>query len=206
MQEASSHGNQAQLSAPVLRRQSSLGQEEAPAWTGRRLAMAALVTLAGGSIAGLLGIGGGMVMGEPLDMLLLVHGRLSRTPTEANLNRIRKKGALRMTQYCFCLNHALRTACRPRHWARLALAGRWWRCCHGQTLLLLVHFVCSSIQWRQLHNSLLCRVPCTEGGVCRIDMHHTYRTDLPAAHTMSLCIDSVSRGGVVTCTLLCFHH
>ena len=66
MQEASASGNQAQLSAPVLRRQSSLGQEEAPAWTGRRLAIAASVTLAGGSIAGLLGIGGGMVMGACL--------------------------------------------------------------------------------------------------------------------------------------------
>ena len=77
MQEASSNGNQAQLSAPVLRRQSSLGQEEAPAWTGRRLAIAASVTLAGGSIAGLLGIGGGMVMGEPLGALVLVPGHLS---------------------------------------------------------------------------------------------------------------------------------
>ena len=75
MQEASSNGSQAQLSAPVLRRQSSLGQEEAPAWTGRRLAMAASVTLAGGSIAGLLGIGGGMVMGEPMGVLALAGAR-----------------------------------------------------------------------------------------------------------------------------------
>ena len=81
VQEASSNGTQAQLSAPVLRRQSSLGQEDAPAWTGRRLAMAASVTLAGGSIAGLLGIGGGMVMGEPLGVLLPVHGPLSWSST-----------------------------------------------------------------------------------------------------------------------------
>lgn len=77
VQEASSNGNQVQLSAPVLRRQSSVGQDEAPAWTGRRLAMAACVTLAGGSIAGLLGIGGGMVMGEHLGVPLLVHGHPS---------------------------------------------------------------------------------------------------------------------------------
>lgn len=103
-----------------------------------------------------------------------------------------------------CLKHAPCTAYRPQQWAPLALASS------GADVVMGESYCWCSILWRQLHNSTrwadsqaLWAAYALPSCITHVEMACMV---LPAAHSMSHCMDSVSRGSVVTCTLLCFHY